>query len=197
MPACTRATTPAKLLEVHETVHQRLGRRRRALRPVLAPQLRRLGLQPRCQRRRRRSSVTARWPRRWCSSRRRCCNDAARRCSASTGPPSTRIAHIHGPGTTYHAAEIASFWRTFDADLPRRGQPRHALSVHRRPRPRLCRCARARSISTSASRSWPTACPISPTGNPIYPNGSPRDVFLHVRPERKARRWRLLHRELR
>jgi hypothetical protein len=26
---------------------------------------------------------------------------------------------------------------------------------------------------------------MSPTGNPIYPNGSPRDVFLHVRPELK------------
>ncbi len=25
------------------------------------------------------------------------------------------IAHIHGPGTTFHAAEIASFWSTFDA----------------------------------------------------------------------------------
>jgi hypothetical protein len=27
---------------------------------------------------------------------------------------------------------------------------------------------------------------MSPTGNPVYPNGSPRDVFLHVRPERRA-----------
>ena len=27
--------------------------------------------------------------------------------------------------------------------------------------------------------------PVSPTGNPIYPNGAPRDVFLHVRPERR------------
>ena len=25
------------------------------------------------------------------------------------------IAHLHGPGTPYHAAEIASFWHTFDA----------------------------------------------------------------------------------
>jgi hypothetical protein len=25
------------------------------------------------------------------------------------------MAHVHGPGTSYHAAEIASFWLTFDA----------------------------------------------------------------------------------
>jgi hypothetical protein len=30
---------------------------------------------------------------------------------------------------------------------------------------------------------------MSPTRNYIYPNGSPRDVFLHVRPNR--RRWAL------
>jgi hypothetical protein len=35
--------------------------------------------------------------------------------------------------------------------------------------------------------------PVSPTGNPIYPNGSPRDVFLHLRPERKAEAVALLH----
>jgi hypothetical protein len=38
--------------------------------------------------------------------------------------------------------------------------------------------------------------PRSPTGKPIYPNGSPRDVFLHVRPERRADVLGLLQREL-
>ena len=38
--------------------------------------------------------------------------------------------------------------------------------------------------------------PMSPTGNPIYPNGSPRDVFLHVRPERRDEVLALLHRHL-
>jgi hypothetical protein len=37
---------------------------------------------------------------------------------------------------------------------------------------------------------------VSPTGNPIYPNGSPRDVFLHVRPERRAEVLELLRRHL-
>ncbi len=38
--------------------------------------------------------------------------------------------------------------------------------------------------------------PLSPTGNPVYPNGSPRDVFLHVRPERVEEALALLRREL-
>ena len=42
-----------------------------------------------------------------------------------------------------------------------------------------------RSTSTSAFRRLADCLPVSPTGNPIYPNGSPRDVFLHVRPERR------------
>ena len=38
--------------------------------------------------------------------------------------------------------------------------------------------------------------PVSPSGRTIYPNGSPRDVFLHVAPERKAEALALLSREL-
>ncbi len=47
------------------------------------------------------------------------------------------IGHLHGPGTPYHAAEIASFWAHLRCRLPRRREPRHALPLHRRPRPRL------------------------------------------------------------
>src|SRR4029450_1786123 len=36
----------------------------------------------------------------------------------------------------------------------------------------------------------------SHTRNPIYPNGSPRDVFLHLRPERREEVLALLTREL-
>jgi hypothetical protein len=38
--------------------------------------------------------------------------------------------------------------------------------------------------------------PMSPTGNPIYPNGSPRDMFLHVRPERRGEALELLRQRL-
>ena len=53
-----------------------------------------------------------------------------------------------------------------------------------------------RSTSTSAIPELADCLPLSPTGNPIYPNGSPRDVFLHVVPERRAEVLGLLHREL-
>jgi hypothetical protein len=95
------------------------------------------------------------------------------------------IAHVHGPGSPHHAAEIASFWHTFDAIFAEvaaadtlylftadhghvRADPRDTLYLNE-TYPTLADCL-----------------PLSPTGNPIYPNGSPRDVFLHVRPERKA-----------
>ena len=94
------------------------------------------------------------------------------------------IAHIHGPGTPFHAAEIASFWSTFDAvfrdvDSPDtlylffadHGQVRvdvkETIYLNKRF-PEIADCLA-----------------VSPTGNPIYPNGAPRDVFLHVKPERR------------
>ncbi len=52
------------------------------------------------------------------------------------------------------------------------------------------------STSTSAFPELAGCLAVSPTGNPIYPNGSPRDVFLHVRPERRAEVIDLLHRHL-
>jgi hypothetical protein len=105
------------------------------------------------------------------------------------------IAHTYGPGTPHHAAEIAGFWRTFDEVMRGIDSPdtlylftadhgqvyadwRHTLYLNER---------------------WPElaeALSVSPTGNPIYPNGSPRDVFLHVRPERRDWALDLLCREL-
>src|SRR5262249_24243953 len=37
---------------------------------------------------------------------------------------------------------------------------------------------------------------VSPTGNPIYPNGSPRDLFLHIKPERIKEAFTLLEKDL-
>ena len=96
------------------------------------------------------------------------------------------MAHYHGPGSPTHAAEIASFWRTFDevfrdVDSPDTlylftadhghiyGDRRETFYINERI-PELADCL-----------------PVSPAGNPIYPNGCPRDMFLHVRPERRAR----------
>ena len=77
------------------------------------------------------------------------------------------IAHGYGPGTPYHAAEIASFWHMFDEVFQRRRQPRHALPVHRRPRPRLCRRAPdalpQRALAGAAGGPAPRARPAIPS----------------------------------
>ncbi len=105
------------------------------------------------------------------------------------------MAHYHGPGSPTHAAEIASFWRTFDevfrdVDSPDTlylftadhghiyGDRRETFYINERI-PELADCL-----------------PVSPAGNPIYPNGCPRDMFLHVRPERRAQALDLLGRYL-
>jgi hypothetical protein len=95
------------------------------------------------------------------------------------------IAHFYGPGTPYHAAEIASFWHTFDAIFAEvaAAETLYLFTAdhgHVRADPR---------DTLYLNETYPTLAdclPLSPTGNPIYPNGSPRDVFLHVRPERRA-----------
>ncbi len=105
------------------------------------------------------------------------------------------MAHIHGPGSATHAAEIASFWHTFDAvfcDIDSGdtlylftadhghiyGEVADTFQINERI-PELADCLA-----------------VSRTGKPIYPNGSPRDVFLHVRPERRSRALELLQRRL-
>ena len=103
------------------------------------------------------------------------------------------MAHVHGPGTSYHAAEIASFWLTFDAifqDVARPG----TLYLFTADHGHVYADARQTIYLNERFPELAGCLPVSPTGNPIYPNGSPRDVFLHVRPERKADVLALLHR---
>ena len=105
------------------------------------------------------------------------------------------IAHGYGPGTPYHAAEIAAFWHVFDEvmqDVDSADTLYLITADHGHVR------ADARQ-TLYLNKRWPElaeALPISPTGNPIYPNGSPRDVFLHVRPERRVWALDLLQRSL-
>jgi len=105
------------------------------------------------------------------------------------------MGHIHGPGTTYHAAEIASFWTTFDAVFRDVGSP-DTLYLFTADHGQVFTDARETFYLNQRIPALADCLPVSPTGNPIYPNGSPRDVFLHVRPERRAEVRQLLRQHL-
>jgi Type I phosphodiesterase / nucleotide pyrophosphatase len=102
------------------------------------------------------------------------------------------IAHTHGPGTSFHAAEIASFWQTFDyvfrdinaADTLYLFTADHG-HVYADPRRTIYLNERAPVLAE--------CIPMSPTATPIYPSGSPRDIFMHVRPERFDETLTVLH----
>jgi hypothetical protein len=105
------------------------------------------------------------------------------------------IAHIYGPGGPHHAAEIASFWHTFDA-IFQDVDSADTLYLFTADHGQIRSDARATIYLNERIPQLADCLPISPTGNTIYPNGSPRDVFLHVRPERRAEALELLHKHL-
>jgi hypothetical protein len=105
------------------------------------------------------------------------------------------IAHIHGPGTSYHAAEIASFWSTFDAVF-RDVDSTDTLYLFTADHGQVYVDARQTVYLNERMPELAQCLCVSPTGNTIYPNGAPRDVFLHVRPELRDETLAVLHRHL-
>jgi Type I phosphodiesterase / nucleotide pyrophosphatase len=102
------------------------------------------------------------------------------------------IAHIYGPGSPHHVAEIASFWHTVDAVLRDVDSP-DTLYLFTADHGQTRSDAKATIYVNERIPELAGWLPTSPTGNPIYPNGSPRDVFLHVLPERRGQALELLH----
>jgi hypothetical protein len=104
-------------------------------------------------------------------------------------------AHVHGPASSHHVAEIASFWHTFDAVFADVASP-DTLYLFTADHGHV----RARAEDTYfLNEHLPQLVPwlrISPTGKRIYPNGSPRDVFLHVAAAHRGEALALLRRAL-
>jgi hypothetical protein len=105
------------------------------------------------------------------------------------------MAHIHGPGTPTHAAEIASFWHTFDAVFRNVKSPR-TLYLFIADHGHVYADREQTFYVNERIPELADILPVSPTGMPIYPNGSPRDMFLHVKPERRGEALGLLRRRL-
>ena len=168
---------------------------RRALDPVRPPQLCGLGLQHGCQRRRQDRPPQHAGRGAGAAEGGACSPPPARPCSASTGPRSTRLRMCTGPAPATTPPRSRASGAPSTRSSPMLRAPTRSTSSPPTTATSM-RTHAPRSTSTSASRRSPTACRVSPTGNPIYPNGSPRDMFLHVRPERVAEVLGLLHREL-
>jgi predicted AlkP superfamily pyrophosphatase or phosphodiesterase len=94
-------------------------------------------------------------------------------------------AHQFGPGSPEHEAEVWSFWLTMDAILADVVSP-DTLFVFTADHGHVGGRA---GDTIYVNERWPEIngwLTTSPTGETIWPNGSPRDMFLHVQPERRA-----------
>jgi hypothetical protein len=94
------------------------------------------------------------------------------------------VAHIYGPGTSFHAAEIAGFWSTFDAVFRDVDSP-DTLYLFFADHGQIYSDVRQTLYLNKHFPEIADCLAVGPTGTPIYPNGAPRDVFLHVRRERR------------
>lgn len=110
-------------------------------------------------------------------------------------PSIDSIAHHYGPHSAFHEAESLAWWASFEAILSSMKSP-NTLYLFTADHDQVS--ARAEDTIYINER-WPELAdilPSSPTGQTIYPNGSPRDIFLHVKPERHDDTLRVLKRQL-
>lgn len=106
------------------------------------------------------------------------------------------IGHHYGPGSRHHAAEIASFWATFDTLLRGIKSP-DTLYLFTADHGQIYVPMAETFYINERIPALADCLPVSPAGRTIYPSGSPRDLFLHVKPERKDEALATLSNELR
>jgi predicted AlkP superfamily pyrophosphatase or phosphodiesterase len=94
------------------------------------------------------------------------------------------VGHIYGAGTSYHDAEIASFWCTFDDIFSEIDSP-NTLFMFTADHGMMSARAEDTLYINEALPEFTDYIAVSPTGNRIYPGGAPRDMFLHIKPEHR------------
>ena len=92
-------------------------------------------------------------------------------------------AHLYGPGSPLHEAEVLQFWATLDTVLEDL-QSSNTLFLFTADHGHIGVPAEQ---TLYINERWPELASwlaTSPTGETIWPNGSPRDMFLHLRRDR-------------
>jgi hypothetical protein len=94
-------------------------------------------------------------------------------------------AHIFGPDTPVHEAEVLSFWATMDALLADLASP-GTLFLFTADHGHVGARAEDTVYVNERIPELADCLATSPGGQTIWPGGSPRDMFLHVQPVRRA-----------
>ncbi|MEZ5854938.1 MAG: alkaline phosphatase family protein [Hyphomicrobiaceae bacterium] len=100
-------------------------------------------------------------------------------------------AHIHGPGSPVHDAEVRAFWAALDTLMGRR-QPDRTLWLFTADHGHIAVPAEE---TIFVNQRWPIVrdwLARNASGQRIWPCGSPRDMFLHIAAPHRAEALALL-----
>jgi len=100
-------------------------------------------------------------------------------------------AHLSGPDTPVHEAEVTAFWATMDVLLGNI-ENRDTLLFFTADHGQIGVDAADTLYINETIPEIAGCLATSATGQIIWPNGSPRDMFLHVKAERRAEVYRTL-----
>lgn len=94
------------------------------------------------------------------------------------------IAHQYGPLSSFHEAESAAFWSTFEVLLSGL-KSENTLFLFTADHDQISGKCEETIYINERLPDLADILPTSPSGKLIYPNGSPRDMFLHIKPDRR------------